>query len=47
MIELKDLIELKEANEAKIAEMQAENRVFDKLIQIEAAKNIDETTDNI
>ena len=38
MIELKDLCALKEENEKHISEMQAENRVLDKLIAIENSK---------
>lgn len=38
MIELKDLYALKEENEKHIAEIQAENCVLDKLIDIEKSK---------
>ena len=38
MIELKDLYALKEENEKHISEIQAENRVLDKLIAIENSK---------
>lgn len=41
MIELKDLCALKEENEKHISEMQAENRVLDKLIAIENSKCVE------
>lgn len=41
MIELKDLCALKEENEKHISEMQAENRVLDKLIAIENSKYVE------
>lgn len=42
MIYLEDLQKAKTENEEKIAELNAENRVFDKLIQIEMSKTINE-----
>jgi hypothetical protein len=41
MIELKDLYGLVSENEQKIIELQAENRVLNKLIDIEKSKEIE------
>lgn len=41
MICLEDLIQAKLENEEKIAELNAENRVFDKLIAMENAKVVE------
>jgi flagellar biosynthesis chaperone FliJ len=38
MITLEDLLEVREQNEKVIAELQAENRVLDKLVNIEKSK---------
>lgn len=40
MISLEDLINAKLENEQKIADLNAENRVFDKLIEIERLKDV-------
>lgn len=40
MISLEDLINAKLENEQKIADLNAENRVFDKLIEIERSKDV-------
>ena len=43
MISLEDLINAKLENEQKIADLNAENRVFDKLIEIERSKDVQDT----
>jgi hypothetical protein len=43
MITLQDLLLAREQNEKVIADLQAENRVLDKLVNIEKSKQVEET----
>ena len=47
MISLEDLLVAKEQNEKVIADLQAENRAFDKLILIEKSKVCEENENQV